>query len=495
MRLPRPAPLPTSLAHTDPLARLRIERGCVPRPRARAAFDMSTWTRRLLLGVFALALLVCAYAPLLDAGWRGADRAVLAALEAGRSPFPGSVLAAPWTHASAWLWAEFAPEGGALVARLEHLVLLGAGAFFAAVFLTRLLLPWTGSVQARAAARALCVILLVHPLAVGAVAGLEARADLLALALSAIAAAAFLKARQEHRFGYQGVAGVCAIAAGAAGELGWSLPVILGAAEFLSAHRYRGRRERLRTTTITAASYGACVGIVPLLASWLVGAPAVPSGAGALAELASPGGALRVLVLFVEKLGVLVLPANAHGAGLFGAGLAGLLILVGLQPALVAARSAPRLWGWLLVGWLVALFAASLPGAEVRVRAEDFGEARLLLGPALVLSAGLAVASTAVSGPRRVVLPGALAIGYALLAQSNAWCVRAAAQACASLEGELARARAEHGPDALLLVLDPPRRVRGESAVGDELALLDSGGEPRAHRSTARCASKAAARE
>ena len=44
---------------------------------------------------------------------------------------------------------------------------------------------------------------------------------------------------------------------------------------------------------------------------------------------------------------------------------AGALLLIAFQPALVSTRSAPRLWGWMFVAWSALVLAALLPGSRV----------------------------------------------------------------------------------------------------------------------------------
>src|SRR6202008_261429 len=111
---------------------------------------------------------------------------------------------------------------------------------------------------------------------------------------------------------------------------------VLAAAELCSSHRYRPRRVRLRTAAPTLVVFGlASVGEVVLRVG--------RSGGGALGhehpadELVRHG---------IEKLGLLVLPANPFVTELSGLALAGVVFLLAMHPGLPAARSAPRLWGW-----------------------------------------------------------------------------------------------------------------------------------------------------
>ncbi len=451
------------------------------------------WGRRAAV-VAALALLVAvAYAPLRDAGFVGADWRILVAASGAsgadlldaRTLFElggpgGSILTGAWTAASRQVWGvEGEGAAAALPYRLENLAMLLAGAAGIALFLRRLLLPWTGSEHARAAAFGALALLAIHPLYTAVVAGLAHRDALLAAAWSAWAAAAFLGGRQERRPVRGVVAGALAIAAGLSGELAYGLPLVLALAELVSAHRYRPRRDRVRTAATTLVVYGACVLVGPLARYAVDGAWPVPSALATLERVGDDEGLAVVIALFVEKLGVLVLPVNEHGTGLSGLALAGLAFLVALQPAMAAARSAPRLWGGLLVAWFSALVVAVvLAGIAARVHPGDLSEAHVLFGAAGVMAMGLAVPACAVSGLRRTALPLAIGLVYAILASGNARAWRAAADAVADLRGDLAAARAELGPDVTVLVVDPPGLVRGIECLGGALPLLAPGGAP-----------------
>ena len=82
--------------------------------------------------------------------------------------------------------------------RLENLALLLLAAVGISRFLRRMLEPWSGREQARAASHAARVLVALHPLAAAAVASASARGDLLGAALAAFAANMFLRGRQER---------------------------------------------------------------------------------------------------------------------------------------------------------------------------------------------------------------------------------------------------------------------------------------------------------
>ena len=357
---------------------------------------------------------------------------------------------------------RFGPRA-ALALRLENLALLLASAWALGAFVRRLLLPWTGSDQASAAGWALALLFAVYPLNASALASLESRGDLLGLALAAAACATFLKSRQEHRHGSTVFAGVLAILAGLASEVALGLPLVLAAAELASARRYRPLPVRVRTAATTLIVFAACVGL-DIVLRLLRGR----SGAEELAALgagSATGDVGSALSIAIEKLGLLVLPVNTAAIGVAGYGIAGALVLLALQPALLAARSAPRLWGWLVLSWCASLALAELRDPWVRVHADDISRAAALVPATAVMCAGLAGAATALSGLRRTLIPIAIAAGFAVLAHANALAWSSAAREVAALRAHLESARESYGRDARILVLDPPGRSRGVDAL------------------------------
>jgi len=135
-----------------------------------------------------------------------------------------------------------------------------------------------------------------------------------------------------------------------------------------------------------------------------------------------------------------VLPANQEVTGLVGVAIGGAVFLLAVQPALVAARSAPRLWGWLLFGWFVALATSALLQANVPAMA--------------VMAVGLGLTSTALSGPRRPYVAWAVVLGYAILGYGNARTFGPAARAVEELRRDV-RAALEVYPGLRTLVVDP----------------------------------------
>jgi hypothetical protein len=95
------------------------------------------------------------------------------------------------------------------------------------------------------------------------------------------------------------------------------------------------------------------------------------------------------------------------------------------------------------------------------VHPEDLTRAATLLFTSSAASVGLGVATTAISGLRRALLPFALASGAALLAHENGQAWNTAARSAAELKGDLLAASAEGPAGARLLAIDPPERVAG----------------------------------
>ena len=465
------------------------------------------WLRpKAILVLIAFALLfVFAHAPLVRAGLTAPDLAVL--LDAGRPPIgapspaldveggerAGSTLdpsaaersgplGALSLALSRRLWATPdrtvpAPSAAFLrnsgrALRIEGLVLLLIAAFGLARFTRRLLLPWCGSEQARAAAWSAGCFFAVHPLTTPAIACLDARGEALGLALGLASAALFLAGRQDRHYALTVASVGLALLAGWATDLALGLPLLLAASEFVSSHRYRKKSVRLRTTLTTLIVFGSAVLV-------RVGWQALRGPENALPEVftawraaLSGGQGASLAVSWVEKLGLLLLPSNSPVLGVAGTVVAGVIFLLAVQPALVAARHAPRLWGWLLVSWVAVLAVSSLLHADLRVSAESFALSRFLLPSTAIMAVGLGLAATALSGPRRPYVAWMVALGFAGLAHAGArpW-PRAAARAEA-LRADLFFARDALGPDTRVLVLDPPRAVGGVEPFGDAMAWL-----------------------
>lgn len=474
---------------------------------AVAARELPPGARRLLLLGVGLFCLVAAYAPLWKAGFTGDDMDLLLRasghlaaedgepLRAYDAPLPlidmppldvigivgndtdgdvGSLLSGYSLAASLRLYGA-RPEsiGGAPTAvlyRAENLVLLLFGSIGLWALLRRVFRPFVGAEQAGVAATTSAYLFFLHPLCVPAVASVSGRSDLLALAFSTWAAAAFLRGRQNKLGSNLAASAVLALLASLAGQLALLLPFALALVELACVHRYLPLRRRARTALLTFLAFLALTQLNALVVSSMTGHGFYPQVGLQVARLADPVELLRAILYMFEKLGVLLLPSNTSTLGLLGVLFAGVLLLLALQPALVAARSAPRLWGWSCVWWVSAIGVALLFGLHERVRLENLAQARTLLPAAAATCAGLGMAITAVHGLTRFILPPIVALGFALLANGNArpW---ASGSALLRTLRENLTAGAETGGSPLWIV-DPPREVQGLDPIGVGLPHL-----------------------
>ena len=449
---------------------------------------MSSALRRVFVVVLFLVLAAWVYEPLLRSGPIGPDYEVLAGASrigyghlrppedmGWRRMFvaPG-VEGHPIAAFSLGLVSRVFTEGGLWseravhLLRVENLLLLGLAAVLLGRYVQRLLLPWTGSEQAIAAGYACTMLFAVHPVSVSAVAS-PADHDLLYGSLFAAAAAlAFLRGRQERRdhlvFLAAGLTLLCAMAS----DLAWMLAPALAVTEYLSAHRYRPVRRRVNTAITTLLCFGACA-VVPALARAGLD---LESGTAELARSLSVLKRPRSAMVALERFGYSVLPVNAVGRGATGLILGVGLILVALQPALRAARSAPRLWAGALGSWAVLMLVAVSYRLDVRVHPLDLSAASSLLPAAAMMTAMVGLSTTALTGRRRLVMPALAILALAQLARAEARCIERAAAESGRLLTDLALARSEFGSERPVLVLDPPRLVAGHPATAPRMEWM-----------------------
>jgi len=363
----------------------------------------------------------------------------------------GSYLGGASLALSRRLWQV--TESSATLYRLENLLLLLALGLGLGQFVRRFLIPWTGLDHARAAARGVPVVLGLHPFTVHAVARIESRPDILALALGAWAAASYLRARQERKPGGLLLAAAIAALAHLAGGFGVGLAVLLAVAEGLSVQRYQaGRRRLLRALTTF------------VLFTLVAGLELVARRAGGVAPEALDLMPRQLGGLF-ERLGILLIPLPTPGVLQV---LAVLLFLVAMHPALRAARAAPRLWGWLLFVWGAVLTATlAVHVGAVRVGLGDFTSAADLFPAAVIWCAGLVIVATGVQGFRRLFLPIGLALGLGILSLSQAGAHTDAVRATQSVRAEL-----ERGADAALAFEAALAREGRSTAAGPSVIVL-----------------------
>lgn len=439
--------------------------------------------RPLSIGLKILALLLLAgiaYGPLFSAGYRAGD---LALYERAAEQVPsldaisldalvaidprGSVLA-NLEHAARASGSTWRAEVGAgFTSRLEAMALLLLAALGLGLFTRRLLLPWVGVEHARAAGWATAALGLTHPLCVALVAAPEARDEVLALALSAWCATAFLSGRQDRRYGRTVAAWVLCVLSALAGELAWCLPLLLAATELSSSHRYRPRRERTRTAANTLVLFSVAVAVAAL--SWLGRGEGSSRFSEGLVALVDGTAGVRAML---ERVVSILLPASSQITGLVGIALASLVLLSCAQPALVAARSAPRLWSWLLGMWFAVLCAALVLGLDTRVSADLSTHGELVGLGVFIYAVGLGTACTALSGLRRSWLAWGAALVFAGLGHAGADAWNRAGALVSELRADLTAARELYGDDAPLMVLDPATEVGGVETLGSHVEAL-----------------------
>lgn len=440
---------------------------------------MPVGLRRTLLVLLAVLAAAYAHRPLLGVGFLGDDARTLVELDTALREEGGAALwrvdslhgrpLAAWSlslskamHARE---GRYTP-GDAGRLRLEGLALLALAAFGMWVAVRRGLAPWTGAEHGRAAGFTAAVLLLVHPLATPAAAHLGDRGDMLGLALGLWAVAAYLTFRQARSRGGLAWSWLLTLAAAASSPLAYGLPIVLAVLELASADRHRSLRRRTRTATTTVVVYAAAV-----LAERVVRAFADGEASHVPEVDRSP---LALLGVAAEKLGVMVLPVNTVGVGVYGYLLAVLAALAALHPGFVAARAAPRLWGRILGAWAACIAALLALTWSVRSAPAELGDARSLLAAAAVMAAGLGVASTALSGARRTLLPGLAVAVYAPLAAGNAATIEDAASRVGEAHAALLAAGERTAFERAVWLLDPPRKVAGVTALRpeDEAALV-----------------------
>jgi len=330
------------------------------------------------------------------------------------------------------------PGRVALAWRIESLLILVGVALAARAFLVRLLEPRIGAQGARSAALVAALLLPLHPATPGAIAELAGRGEAAALLIGLVSGALFLRGRQQERDVLTVASFVLLVVAGFASPVAVGLGLGFAAAEFTAVRRHRVRSLRLRTAATTALVFCGGAGLAQILSPGTAAPPpfAEPTLAATLRA--------HVLALAGELARVATSPVGALGA--FAVPLAGGLLLLALQPALPAARSAPRLWGGILVSFCAALLAALLwSGSGASARG---------LVPVTVWSVGLGLSITALARPWRAVRAGVLALGWAVLANAAGRPWLEGSRVLADLR-EQVRALAPLAGERVL-VLDPP---------------------------------------
>jgi len=402
--------------------------------------------RSLLLHVAAGALLTgFALAPLWRAGLVGADLALFPA-DGGRVTALSALGNASLELTRALFGTpSFHADLAARALHAENALYLFLACLVFSALLRRTLRAWLGDEIGFAAQRAAVVLLPLHPWCLLAVASASARAELLGLLCAALAAFSFLRARQENEQRWLAASLAFALASGWASMMTWLLAPLLAILEWIVARRHRGVLARSRTTLTTLLGFGAAT----LAPHWLAGRSVL--------RPAFDGDALAD---WLTGLGRVLVPVHPSQPDLARAALAGAALLLVLQPALVAARSAPRTWGRFALAWGLLILVCLLPASRAAARMPtDLASLLWLCAPAICLGGACAAAATALSGWKRASFPWILAV--ALLALDRP-IVRAWPAATSRLEALVREIRAQapaRGSEFVLL--SPPRAERG----------------------------------
>jgi len=422
--------------------------------------------RRTLLCLLVAALAFLAHAPIFGSGFVGGDLDLLAEA-AGREqpgasasawlargdvrPIPAAILRA---HAD--LHVGLSPLEPAVAAPYFAfallVLLLAAGG--AGVTLRRVLVPWLGESAARAAGWACAGLVVAHPASVAAVARPIALGDLLALAAGTWCTAFFLRGRQQRRDRFLVISALLAIAAGFASSAAWMLPFACAALEFTSAHRPRAFARRFAAALTVALAASLAVAIEAGLAwprefGFRAGTPVA-----ALFQTDSPGP-LFDFVAALNALGALFVPVPSPGSALAYLG-CGAVLLLGAEPLLRAVRAAPRLWGWLVLGWMAALAVALFLARDLELPPGRVELASALLPSTILVCAAIATAATALGGSRRTVIPLAIAAVFCILSDRTARIWPESSRDLLALGGDLDRGLATAGTGGVVYVVGAP---------------------------------------
>ena len=379
-------------------------------------------------------------------------------------------------QAYAWLGVSGADATLPLV-RVAGWLLVALLALSAASVARRVLRPYTVESVAQAAGEASALYVAAHPLVVAAAARPKAHADLLACALLALSLALLLRARQARsplQLPQAAAYGFCAALLSPTARV---LPLLYGLVEYGSGPRPRKLAARVRAAARAFAGAALLVVAGELAGRWL-------SGGDPLRFVVQQGGG-DLLLRRLETLGFVFFPAH-EGTRVWGGVAAAVVWLLALEPLLRAARSAPRLWGKLVLAAFLAALVA-LPWSLDAQLAGRLDGAETLAAAGASVAVALAIATTAISGLRRTLLPvlGVLALGW--LARSAAQDMARAAAAADALEARLAR---QAQGLAELVVVDPPRACAGfelwRESIAERAPVKQTGQDTQAGRQTAR---------
>lgn len=427
---------------------------------------MPSHLRRPLVALCFALLALWAWHPLFEHGLRGEELALLEQLERVDStadaalfePLSGHVGAATWIGALDSVFLAAYMDHGPLLWRAHNVVLLLVAAWLLGRLVRRLVEPWTGAELARASSWAASMLFALHPLAVGALGAVRAGPALAALSLSLGCLVLYVDGRKLRDPRRIAAAALFAALASTFHGAALALPLWIAGTEYAASGRSRTASVKRRSAAAAFAVACALVALDSVLRSFALGEVRVPAELAALVDaLNAP---VETAAVVVERLGMLLLAVNLHVTGAPGFVLAGLAALATLHPLLSAARSAPRLWGWILAGCALALGATELAAQRLRVHPQDLADADTLLASCAAVAAASAIAITSRSGWARSLLPALVALLYAALAHAAATAHSAAAREVEGLHGQLDYASGQRP----LLLVDAPQRVLGVRA-------------------------------
>jgi len=413
-----------------------------------------------------VALLFCLFAswawhPLFAHGLRAEELALVSALGelkgldacAGFQPLGGHVLGVALSSVLARVGDG---ESAVLVWRAHHVLAVLIAAWLLGRFLRRLATPWVGGELARACGWTASMLFALHPLTAEAIGAARAAGLLWALVGCFASVWCLLKARQEREPRLLWASGALVALASLFHGAALAAPLWLAASEYASSSRHRPQRARWRAAGAVFGLAALCVGLDSLVRSLARGVATGP--AELVAAWRAFGDPLELAAVSIERLGMLLLAVNAQVLGAAGFALAGVAALATLQPMMIAARAAPRLWGWILVAFLVGVLSTELVSPHVRVHPHDLRDADTLLASAAAIAAAGAVAITSLTGAQRIVSPLVVALAYCVLGHGAAVANRHASREVAALVRELRE------PGERPVLVDAPRVVLGVRA-------------------------------
>jgi hypothetical protein len=281
----------------------------------------------------------------------------------------------------------------------------------------------------------------------------------MALAFSSLATWAYLRGRQQSEPRMLAVAALGCLAAALCADVALANCAWLAGLEFVSARRHRKSWTRARSALAVAAVAALLAAVTWIARRALLGQTEIVP----IAWTALPASGEQLVAAgarWLARLGALIVPVNAGVAGTAGFFVAGAVALAALQPTLVAARSAPRLWGTIVVAWAIGMATSESFATRAYVDPWQLDLAWTLLGSTAVMCVGLGLCAVSLSGARRALVPLAMAVGLGVLSHSHALALRDAGAATQAVAHVVSDVEASD-----VFVIDPPLSVQGVAAL------------------------------